>query len=83
MEVSALEWVEYIGVLISIVPLGVGIVFTVLPVLSRFGFLGFMFLPAAIIVGVVKHYEDIEYGFSLVWKSSIVMAPSILLIKNF
>ncbi len=83
MEVSTLEWVGYIGVLISIVPLGMGILFTVLPVLSRFGFLGFMFLPAAIIVGLFKHYEDIEYGFSLIWKSSIVMIPSILLIKNF
>lgn len=83
MEVSTLEWIGYIGVLISVVPLGMGIIFTVLPVLSRFGFLGFMFLPAAIIVGVIKHYEDIEYGFSLVWKSSIVIIPSILLIKNF
>jgi hypothetical protein len=69
VEVSTLEWIGYIGVLISVVPLGVGVVFTVLPVLSRFGFLGFMFLPAAIIVEVIKHYEDIEYEFSLIWKA--------------
>ncbi len=83
MEVTTLEWIGYIGVLISAIPLGVGILFTILPVLSRFGFLGFMFFPAAVIYGLFKHYEDIEYGFSLVWKSGLVMIPSIILIKNF
>ena len=83
MEASVLNTIGIVGVLLSAIPFGMGILFTVLPTLSRFGFIGFLYLPAYIVYGLFKHYEDVEYGFSLFWKSGIVMVPSILLMKYF
>ena len=83
METSVLNTIGIVGVLLSAIPFGMGILFTVLPTLSRFGLIGFLYLPAYIVYGLFKHHEDVEYGFSLFWKSGIVMLPSILLIINF
>lgn len=83
MEVSVLNAIGIVGVLLSAIPFGIGILFTVLPALSRFGFIGFLYLPAYIIYGLIKHHEDVEYGISLFWKSGVFMLPSILLIKYF
>ena len=83
MDLAFLNTVGIIGVVLSAIPFGMGFWFMVLPVLSRFGFIGFLYLPAYLIYGLVKHHEDVEYGFSLFWKSGIIMLLSISLIKYF
>ncbi len=83
MDLAFLNIVGIIGVLLSAIPFGMGFWFMVLPVLSRFGFIGFLYFPAYLIYGLIKHHEDVEYGFSLFWKSSLVMFPSIALIQYF
>jgi hypothetical protein len=83
VDLAFLNTVGIIGVLLSAIPFGMGFWFMVLPVLSRFGFIGFLYFPAYLIYGLIKHHEDVEYGFSLFWKSSLVMFPSIALIQYF
>ena len=83
MDLAFLNTVGIIGVMLSAIPFGMGFWFMVLPVLSRFGFIGFLYFPAYLIYGLIKHHEDVEYGFSLFWKSSLVMFPSIALIQYF
>ena len=83
MDLAFLNTVGIIGVLLSAIPFGMGFWFMVLPVLSRFGFIGFLYFPAYLIYGLIKHHEDVEYGFSLFWKSSLVMFPSVALIQYF
>ncbi len=83
MDLAFSNTVGLIGVVLSAIPFGMGFWFMILPVLSRFGFIGFLYLPAYLIYWLVKHHEDVEYGFSLFWKSGIIMLPSILLIKYF
>ncbi len=83
MEAPLLNNIGIIGVLLSAIPFGLGMFFTILPVLSRFGLIGFLYFPVYVVYGLIKHHEDVEYGFSLFWKSGIVMFPSILLINYF
>ena len=83
MDLAFLNTVGIIGVMLSAIPFGMGFWFMVLPVLSRFGFIGFLYFPAYLIYGLIKHHEDVEYGFSLFWKSSLVMFPSVALIQYF
>lgn len=65
MDLAFLNTVGIIGVMLSAIPFGMGFWFMVLPVLSRFGFIGFLYFPAYLIYGLIKHHEDVEYGFSL------------------
>ena len=83
VETSVLNTIGIIGVLLSAIPFGTGILFIVLPIFSKFGSIGLLYLPAYIVYGLFKHHEDVEYGVSLFWRSGIFMFPSILLIKYF
>ena len=83
MEIPALNTLGIIGICLSAIPFGVGVFFTVLPVLSKFGFIGFLYLPAYVVYSLVKHHEEVEYGFSLIWKSAVLLVPSILLVNYF
>ncbi len=78
-----LEALGIAGIVLGVIPFVIGVWLTALPVLSRFGIKGFLYLPIYFIYSLINHTEDLEYGFSLLWKSSILLIPSILLVQYF
>lgn len=80
MELPTLNTIGVIGIVLSVIPFGVGFLFMAFPAITKYGFLVF---PASIIYTLFRHYEDVEYGFSLVWKSALLLVPSIFLVTYF
>ncbi|GAA6135463.1 hypothetical protein NBRC116188_22530 [Oceaniserpentilla sp. 4NH20-0058] len=80
MDIPVLNSIGIWGIVLSAIPFCVGLLFMSLPALEKYGLLVF---PASIIYTLIRHYDDVEYGFSLFWKSSLILFPSILLVKLF
>jgi len=83
LDLAILETIGIIGVTLSAIPVFVGFIFTIMPILTRPNKMGIYLMPISVIHFIFKSWNEVEYGAFLFLKVMLVMAPSLALIKYF